>query len=359
MAERDKKFSFKRFSTLLIVLSIHLGGIFIPLGIAFFVPAEPKPIPFRVKLGGSEPSHAPEIGPPQRRPPSENPGGGTPPPPPPPEEPVPPVSPPPVPETPPPTPPKPVKPVKPTVPKPVKPVKPTVPKPDVAKKKREQERRKKLLEQKKRQEQARKKKLLEQKKRQEQIRRKKLLEQKKQQEQARRKKLLEQKKREEQARRRADWLRRQAEKRKREQQNVHHDSRWDNWDPNKKSGGGSNYNPRVPVGSRDRGQTRGPVDGRTPAGGATVNEEKYWERVSDFFHERWRAPAGIFVTAETAVTIEVTFDRNGKVLSKRIIKRSPNAAVNQSAQVMLDKLDYIPTPPAGIGTSFQLNLVSQ
>ena len=83
------------------------------------------------------------------------------------------------------------------------------------------------------------------------------------------------------------------------------------------------------------------------------------ERVSDFFHERWRAPAGIFVTAETAVTIEVTFDRNGKVLSKRIIKRSPNAAVNQSAQVMLDKLDYIPTPPAGIGTSFQLNLVSQ
>ena len=337
MEFRDKKFSLRRFSTLLVVLSVHLGGIFIPLGLAYFIPQEPKPIPFRVKLGGDEPSHAPELGPPERRPPSVDPGGGTPPPPPPPEEPVPPVSPPPVPETPPPTPPK-----------PVKPVKPTVPKPDVAKKKREQERRKKLLEQKKRQEQARKKKLLEQKKRQEQ---KKRLE--------RRKKLLEQKKREEQARRRADWLRRQAEKRKREQQQVHHDNRWDNWDPNKNPGGGSNFNKNVRTGSRDRGQAIGPVDGRTPAGGATEDVEKYWGRIQEFFYERWRAPAGIFVTAETAVTIEVTFDRRGRVLSKRITKRSPNAAVNQSAQVMLDKLDYIPTPPAGIGTSFTLNLVSQ
>ena len=340
MEFRDKKFSLRRFSTLLVVLSVHLGGIFIPLGLAYFIPQEPKPIPFRVKLGGDEPSHAPELGPPERRPPSVDPGGGTPPPPPPPEDPVPPpppVSPPKVPPTPPPPPPQ------------EKPVKPVVPKPDI----------KKIQAQKKRQEQDRKKKLLEQKKRREQARKKKLLEQKKRQEQARKKKLLEQKKREEQARRRADWLRRQAEKRKREQQQVHHDSRWDSWDPNKKPGGGSNFNKNVRTGSRDRGQAIGPVDGRTPAGGATEDIEKYWGRIQDFFYERWRAPAGIFVTAETAVTIEVTFDRRGKVLSKRIIKRSPNAAVNQSAQVMLDKLDYIPTPPAGVGSSFKLNLVSQ
>ena len=142
-----------------------------------------------------------------------------------------------------------------------------------------------------------------------------------------------------------------------QQQQVHHDRRWDNWDPNR-APGGTNTNIAVPIGDRDRGQRIGKVDGRTPAGGATVNEEKYWERIHEFFRDRWQAPAGVFVTAETAVIISVKVDARGRVLSKRIVKSSPNAAVNQSVQVMLNHLDYIPAPPEGAAKSFELRLVS-
>ena len=95
------------------------------------------------------------------------------------------------------------------------------------------------------------------------------------------------------------------------------------------------------------------------AGGATVNEEKYWEKLDEYFRERWQAPAGIFVTSETAVTIEVRWDNRGRVLSKQIIVPSPNPAVTQSVKAMLDHLDYVPTPPVGISSSVKLRLVSQ
>ena len=75
-----------RLATFWVVLAVHVGVIFIPLGVMWFVPQKPKQIAFRVKLGGDEPSSAPEIGPPQRRRPTGTVGGGAPPPPPPPQE---------------------------------------------------------------------------------------------------------------------------------------------------------------------------------------------------------------------------------------------------------------------------------
>ena len=150
----------------------------------------------------------------------------------------------------------------------------------------------------------------------------------------------------------------EAERRRRQQQEVYHDRRGDNWDPNKPFGG-TNHNIAVPIGTRDRGQAIGKVDGRTPAGGASAKEEAYWERFEKYVHERWQAPAGIFVTAETAVLIEITWDSRGKVLSKRIIQASPNPAVTRSVKLMLDKLDYVPAPPAGIATTVKFKLVSQ
>ena len=84
-----QKPSAMRLATFWVVLAVHVGVIFIPLGVMFFMPEKPKQIPFRVKLGGSEPSHAPEIGPPQRRRYTGTVGGGAPPLPPPQEAPAP------------------------------------------------------------------------------------------------------------------------------------------------------------------------------------------------------------------------------------------------------------------------------
>ena len=322
-----QKPSCARFTTLLVVAAVHVGVIFIPLGMMLFMPEKPKQIAFRVKLGGSEPSHAPEIGPPERRRPTGTVGGGAPPPPPqeapvPKPVPAPPPAPKPVPkpvQKPKPVPKKPKpKPKKPVPKKPV-PKKPTPKKPTPKKPVPKIDRRKQ-------QQLAAKKRLEEQRRKQQQL---------------------------------AQQKRLQEEKRKRMQQQVHHDKRWDNWDPNKPIGGGSNTNIAVPIGSRDRGQALGKVDGRTPAGGASEDEEKYWEKFKEYFYERWKAPAGIFVSSETAVTIEVQWDNRGRVLSKRIIKASPNPAVTQSVKNMLDHLDYVPTPPTGIASSAKFKLVSE
>ena len=316
-----------RLATFWVVLAVHVGVIFIPLGVMWFVPQKPKQIAFRVKLGGDEPSSAPEIGPPQRRRPTGTVGGGTPPPTPQPqkpEAPAPKPTPQPKPKTvpskpkPAPQKPAPKKPA-PKKPAPKKPKPKTVPPKPVTKPKPKIDRRKQqqLMQQKRLQEQRRKQQQL------------------------------------------AAQKRLQEERLRRLQQQVHRDERWKNFDPNKPLGGGSNTNIAVPIGSRDVGQTLGKVNGKTPAGGANADEEKYWERLGEYFRERWNVPAGIFVTSETAVTIEVQWDARGRVISKRIIQASPNPAVTQSVKNMLDHLDYIPTPPSGIASSTKFKLVSE
>ncbi|MBO5822427.1 MAG: hypothetical protein J6R86_05385, partial [Lentisphaeria bacterium] len=83
---KGQKPSAIRLTTLYVVLAVHIGVIFIPLGMMWFMPKKPKQIAFRVKLGGDEPSSAPEIGPPERIRPTGTVGGGAPPPPPQPQE---------------------------------------------------------------------------------------------------------------------------------------------------------------------------------------------------------------------------------------------------------------------------------
>ena len=317
-----KKTSSARFITLIVVLAVHVGAIFIPLGVMLFMPEKPKQIPFRVKIGGSEPSHAPIIGPPTRvRPTGNEGGGGAPPPPPPIEPPKPAPKPAPKPVPKPAAKPKPKpKPVVKPKPKPVVKTKPVVkPKPKPVVKPKIDKRRQPQI--------TRQKRLQEERRRQQQIEQQKRL---------------------------------QAERRRRLQQQVHHDKRWDNWDPNKPAGGGTNTNIAVPIGPRDQGQALGKVDGRTPAGGATPDEDKYWEKLEKYLYERWQAPAGIFVTAETAVVFELQWDNRGKIVVKKIISTSPNPAVTQSVKMMLEHLDYIPTPPYGMATrSIKFRMVSQ
>ena len=145
---------------------------------------------------------------------------------------------------------------------------------------------------------------------------------------------------------------------------MFHDSSWDKFDPGKpapaapKGGGGSNFNRNVPIGSRDRGQKIGKADNRTPAGGAKVDEEKYWSGMDSFFRDRWTPPPGVLVDETTAVTIHISADARGTILSKRIVRRSPNPAVTRSVEEMLARLSRIPAPPNG-PVEFDLNLVSE
>ena len=147
------------------------------------------------------------------------------------------------------------------------------------------------------------------------------------------------------------------------QPEVYHDSSWDNFDPNAKPTprGGRNTNKKVPVGTRDRGQKIGPVDSRTPAGGVnniSAEEEQYISSLQTFMLEKWVRPPGILVDESTAVTVEISIDASGRVLSKRIIGASANAAVNRSAQQMLNNLSYVPRPPHG-AVSYKFKLIPE
>ncbi|MCI5778947.1 MAG: TonB C-terminal domain-containing protein [Lentisphaeria bacterium] len=265
----------KQFTLFCVILGVHCALILGPLGWNYLRGRQTakKEIAFRVKLGGFEPSHAPEVGPPERKRPA-------------PPAPPTPATPKPKPPTPKPVKPqKPAKPQKPTKPqKPVKPQKPAKPqkpvKPPVKPKPAE----------------------------------------------------------------------------------VYHDSSWDKFDPNRTppptTRGGSNFNRNVPIGSRDRGQKIGKADHRTPAGGAAADEEKYWASLIPYLQERWDRPPGVLVDEQTAVTIALSVDSSGAVKSKRIVKRSPNPAVNASAEALLANLTRIPAPPGG-AVEFELKLVSE
>ena len=325
----------RRLITGLIVVAIHLGLVFLPLFVLIYQQKnDKKPIAFRVKLGGTEPSTAPEVGPPERRRPTETPGVPPPPAPEPEPVPAPPAPEPPAPE-PVPAPPAPVP--EPPKPKPAPP-KPK-PKPKVPDKKAQELARKRWLEKKRK---LKEKEL--QKKKAKELARKRWLE--KQREQKR--KEAEKAKARELARKR--WL---AKQRKLREAGVYHDKRWDG----KPIGGGSNTNMNVPIGQRDRGQRFGKQNNGTPAGGATEAEEKYWERVDKFFTERWKRPAGVLVSDDTSVIVYIKIDYTGRVLQAKIQTPSGNAAVNRSAELMLKTLDRIPQPPPGVATEFALKLI--
>lgn len=341
---------YKRYSILFgTVLAVHIIAVFGPAGCYSLQKKqhENDDIPFKVKLGGFEPSHAPEIGEPERVRP--NPDANVPPPPAPEPEPEP--APAPEPE----------------------PVPVPSPQPDEAQKKAEQqallkkkaeEQRKQRELQQKKAEEIKRKKEIEKKKQQKlaELKRRQELEKKKQQKLAelKRKKELEKKKQQALAerKRRQDAERKrklEAERRKKAESEVFHDNKWDNWDPNKPATapGGKNFNKNVKIGSKDRGQKIGPVDGKTPAGGANSKTDNYIKGISETIHRQWRPPAGVFVTAETAVEITVSISRDGSV-NCWISKRSSNPAVNRSAEDLISKLKQLPRPPEAVRFTIRL-----
>ena len=323
------------------IAGLHLAALFAPAGCYMLQKHRHKDddIPFKVKIGGFEPSHAPEVGEPERLRP--NPDANVPPPP---EPEVEPPAPEPEPE---PEPPAPAPKVEPA---PVPADKAKEIKQALLKKKLEYQKKQELL----RKAEQRKKEAEKKKKLEAERKKKKLEAEKKKKLEAERKKKLDA------ARKRKAELERkkrlEAERRKKAAESVYHDKKWDNWDPNKPATapGGKNFNKNVKIGNRDRGQKKGPVDGRTPAGGASSKTDQYKSELAKIISEKWRPPAGVFITAEIAVEITIEVSRSGSVRAW-ISKRSSNQALNRSAEDLIKTLTSVPSrPPEAIHFSMRL-----
>ncbi|MCQ2379787.1 MAG: TonB family protein [Victivallaceae bacterium] len=114
------------------------------------------------------------------------------------------------------------------------------------------------------------------------------------------------------------------------------------------SGGGTNFNKNVPIGTRDRAQEYGKQDNRTPGGGATESEEEYGKILVNYIKMRWSEPPKTLLgDSRPSVKIELDIMADGRVASSRIVKASGNSAMDRSVKALLDVLDRVPTPLNG------------
>lgn len=112
--------------------------------------------------------------------------------------------------------------------------------------------------------------------------------------------------------------------------------------------GGWNFNPNVKIGTRDRGQVKGPADHKTPQGGLTQEEEAYYASLKKFLDFRWVEPSRTVLGDQrpTAV-LELTIAADGRVLGARIVESSGNASMDASVKRLIKVLDRVPVPPNG------------
>ena len=259
---------------------------------------QPKPKDenmFRVKIGGEELSHGEEVGQPERRAPGRLP------------EPEP--EPEPVPEEPKAEPPPPPPPKEPGI---------DYEALNRAKKKKAEE--------------ARKKKLEAEKKRKAELDRKK-------KEEARKKWLEKNKKLDAEKKRKAE-----EERKRKERESV--------YQPDQSGpigGGGTNLNPNVPVGNKDKAQAYGKQDNRSPGGGARVQLTQYAEKsLLPYLQSRWKQPPDSLLGGKRpSVDIVLTISASGKVQHSSIKRSSGVAAMDDSVKRLLAGLDILPRPPAG------------
>lgn len=109
---------------------------------------------------------------------------------------------------------------------------------------------------------------------------------------------------------------------------------------------GRNFNPNVPIGSRDRGQVQGKADHRTPGGGLTEEMEQYNRRAGMYLKNVWfQPPKSLLGDQLPAVTIELEIASDGRVTAGRILKTSGVAAMDDSVRNLLKQLDRMPAPP--------------
>jgi len=119
--------------------------------------------------------------------------------------------------------------------------------------------------------------------------------------------------------------------------------------------GGRNFNPNVPIGTRNRGQEKGKEDHRTPGGGLTEEMETYNRKAGMYLKNVWMQPSKSLLGNQLpAVTIELEIAADGRVTGKRILKASGIAAMDDSAKSLLRRLDRMPAPPKATVVQFIL-----
>ena len=92
-------------------------------------------------------------------------------------------------------------------------------------------------------------------------------------------------------------------------------------------------------------------------------DEEQWRRFSEelqnIIRDKWHRPAGIWISEETAAVIAIRVDKTGRVIGKKIVKASSNAAVNNSAKMLLNNLNKINQPPAGATDWLEIKLLAE
>ena len=114
-------------------------------------------------------------------------------------------------------------------------------------------------------------------------------------------------------------------------------------------GGGSNLNPNVPVGSKDRAQKYGNPDNRAPGGGARLKIKEYAERnLLPYLKSRWKQPPDSLLGGKRpSVEISLTIGAGGRVERAVIERASGVSAMDDSVKRLLAGLDILPVPPEG------------
>ena len=280
---------------------------------------------FRVRIGGEELSHGEEVGRPERKAPGRLP------------EPEP--EPDPVPEEP---------AAEPAPPPPPAPREPGIDYEALnrAKQKKAAEEKKRKAELEKKKKEIARKKWLEKRKRLEAEKKRKAELEKKKKEIARKKWLEKKRRLEAEKRRKTEEAKRkaEAERKRKERESV--------YQPDQSGpigGGGTNLNPNVPVGSKDRAQAYGKQDNRTPGGGASVKLTEYANRsLLPYLKSRWKQPPDSLLGGKRpSVDIVLTISANGKVQQASIKRPSGVAAMDDSVKRLLKGLDILPRPPDG------------
>ena len=185
---------------------------------------------------------------------------------------------------------------------------------------------------KKKAEEARKKKLEAEKKRKAELDRKK-------KEEARKKWLEKKKKLDAEKKRKAE-----EERKRKERESV--------YQPDQSGpigGGGTNLNPNVPVGNKDKAQAYGKQDNRAPGGGANHTRKEFAQKkLLPYLQSRWKQPPDSLLGGKRpSVDIVLTISASGKVQHSSIKRSSGVAAMDDSVKRLLAGLDILPRPPAG------------
>jgi len=82
---------------------------------------------------------------------------------------------------------------------------------------------------------------------------------------------------------------------------------------------------------------------RSSASRASYNYSSYYSKVFTKLYDLWAQPN---LGGKLAVTVELTISKSGRVIAKRIIKRSGSSIMDNSIKSMLANLSTLPALPS-------------